>query len=38
VLSTLGTLAHDLDTHGVRPPAVIVIGDVVRVAHPERFA
>jgi uroporphyrin-III C-methyltransferase/precorrin-2 dehydrogenase/sirohydrochlorin ferrochelatase len=38
VLSTLGTLATDLAAHEVRPPAVIVVGEVVRVAHPERFA
>lgn len=37
VLSTLGELAADLDRHGVRPPAVIVVGAVVAVAHPESF-
>jgi uroporphyrin-III C-methyltransferase/precorrin-2 dehydrogenase/sirohydrochlorin ferrochelatase len=37
VLSTLGGLAADLDRHGVRPPAVIVVGEVVAVAHPERY-
>ena len=37
VLSTLGGLAADLDQHGVRPPAIIVVGDVVAVAHPQRF-
>jgi uroporphyrin-III C-methyltransferase/precorrin-2 dehydrogenase/sirohydrochlorin ferrochelatase len=37
VLSTLGSLADDLDRHAVTAPAVIVIGEVVRVAHPERF-
>src|SRR5699024_5683820 len=36
VLSTLGTLADDLLTHGVRPPAIFVVGEVVAVAHPER--
>ncbi|MGA8845233.1 MAG: uroporphyrinogen-III C-methyltransferase [Nocardioides sp.] len=38
VLSTLGELAHDLDVHDVRPPAIIVVGEVVAVAHPERYA
>ncbi len=38
VLSTLGTLAADLQADEVAPPAIIVIGDVVAVAHPERFA
>jgi uroporphyrin-III C-methyltransferase/precorrin-2 dehydrogenase/sirohydrochlorin ferrochelatase len=37
VLSTLGTLAKDLDAEEVAPPAIIVIGEVVAVAHPERF-
>ncbi|WP_203337920.1 uroporphyrinogen-III C-methyltransferase [Nocardioides limicola] len=35
VLSTLGELAVDIET--VRPPAIIVIGEVVAVAHPERY-
>jgi uroporphyrin-III C-methyltransferase/precorrin-2 dehydrogenase/sirohydrochlorin ferrochelatase len=38
VLSTLGALADDLAAHGVRPPAIIVVGGVVAVAHPEHFA
>lgn len=38
VLSTLGELAHDLVAQQVRPPAIIVVGDVVAVAHPERYA
>lgn len=38
VLSTLGGLAADLAAHGVRPPAIIVVGGVVAVAHPEHFA
>ncbi|WP_110183384.1 uroporphyrinogen-III C-methyltransferase [Nocardioides solisilvae] len=38
VLSTLGELAADLVAHDVRPPAIIVVGDVVRVAHPDRYA
>ncbi len=37
VLSTLGELSADLSAHGVRPPAIIVVGEVVAVAHPERF-
>jgi uroporphyrin-III C-methyltransferase/precorrin-2 dehydrogenase/sirohydrochlorin ferrochelatase len=38
VLSTLGDLGVDLDRHGVRPPAIIVVGDVVAVAHPQHFS
>ena len=38
VLSTLGGLGADLDRHGVRPPAIIVVGDVVAVAHPQHFS
>lgn len=37
ILTTLGTLADDLVAHDVRPPAIIVVGDVVAVAHPERY-
>ena len=37
VLSTLGTLAADLVAEGVTPPAIIVIGEVVAVARPERY-
>ncbi len=37
VLSTLGTLAADLVAEGVTPPAIIVIGEVVAVANPERY-
>jgi uroporphyrin-III C-methyltransferase/precorrin-2 dehydrogenase/sirohydrochlorin ferrochelatase len=37
VLATLGTLEERLRAEAVRPPAVIVIGEVVRVAHPEAF-
>jgi uroporphyrin-III C-methyltransferase / precorrin-2 dehydrogenase / sirohydrochlorin ferrochelatase len=37
VLSTLGTLPADLAEHAVRPPAIIVVGDVVAVAHPQHF-
>jgi uroporphyrin-III C-methyltransferase/precorrin-2 dehydrogenase/sirohydrochlorin ferrochelatase len=38
VLSTLADLGADLDRHGVRPPAIIVVGDVVAVAHPDTYA
>lgn len=37
VLATLGTLAERLDAEQVKPPAIIVIGPVVAVAHPEHF-
>lgn len=37
VLSTLGDLAGDLAASSVRPPAVIVIGEVVAVANPQEF-
>ncbi|MCW2764861.1 MAG: uroporphyrinogen-III C-methyltransferase [Nocardioides sp.] len=37
VLSTLGSLARDLAAEHVKPPAIIVVGDVVAVAHPGRF-
>jgi uroporphyrin-III C-methyltransferase/precorrin-2 dehydrogenase/sirohydrochlorin ferrochelatase len=37
VLTTLGGLGADLDRHGVRPPAIIVAGDVVALAHPGHF-
>ena len=35
--STLGDLRADLARDDVRPPAIIVIGEVVRVAKPERY-
>ncbi len=38
VLATLGTLADEIAAHRVRPPAIIVVGGVVAVAHPEHFA
>ena len=38
VLSTLGELAHDIVAQGVRAPAIIVVGDVVAVARPGRYA
>ena len=37
VLATLGSLADDLRAADVHPPAIIVIGQVVAVAHPERY-
>ncbi len=37
VLSTLGGLSDDLATAGVRPPAIIVVGGVVAVAHPDHY-
>lgn len=37
VLSTLGALDEDLAANAVKPPAIIVIGEVVAIAHPERF-
>ena len=37
VLSTLGALADDLAAHEVRPPAIIVVGDVVAVARPAHY-
>lgn len=37
VLSTLGALGAALAEHSVRPPAIIVVGEVVRVAHPAAF-
>ena len=37
VLSTLGSLRDDLAQHAVRPPAIIVVGEVVRVAHSEHY-
>jgi uroporphyrin-III C-methyltransferase / precorrin-2 dehydrogenase / sirohydrochlorin ferrochelatase len=35
VLGTLGTMGSVIESEAVRPPAIIVIGDVVRVAHPD---
>lgn len=37
VLATLGTLAVRLQEEAVKPPAIIVIGEVVAIAHPEAF-
>lgn len=38
VLATLATLGERIEDEGVTAPAIIVIGDVVRVAHPETDA
>jgi uroporphyrin-III C-methyltransferase/precorrin-2 dehydrogenase/sirohydrochlorin ferrochelatase len=38
VVSRLGDLTADLDRHAVRPPAIIVVGEVVAVAHPQHFS
>ena len=37
VLSTLATVAEDLVREQVRPPAIVVVGDVVAVGNPERY-
>lgn len=37
VLATLGTLEDRLAAESVRPPAIIVVGEVVAVAHPTMF-
>jgi uroporphyrin-III C-methyltransferase/precorrin-2 dehydrogenase/sirohydrochlorin ferrochelatase len=38
VLSTLERLTADLAEESVTPPAIIVVGDVVAVAHPDHYA
>ena len=38
VLSTLAGLPADLASGSIAPPAIIVVGDVVAVAHPDRYA
>ncbi len=38
VLATLGTLRDVLEAEAVKPPAIVVVGDVVAVAHPGQFA
>jgi uroporphyrin-III C-methyltransferase/precorrin-2 dehydrogenase/sirohydrochlorin ferrochelatase len=35
VLTTLGDLGAAIEAEGVRAPAIIVVGEVVRVAHPD---
>jgi uroporphyrin-III C-methyltransferase / precorrin-2 dehydrogenase / sirohydrochlorin ferrochelatase len=37
VLTTLAGLGADIAAHGLRPPAIIVVGDVVAVANPDHF-
>ncbi|WP_232676923.1 uroporphyrinogen-III C-methyltransferase [Nocardioides sp. R-C-SC26] len=37
VLCTLGDVAATIEREGVQPPAIIVVGDVVAVAHPHHF-
>jgi uroporphyrin-III C-methyltransferase/precorrin-2 dehydrogenase/sirohydrochlorin ferrochelatase len=37
VLATLETLEKTLADENVQPPAIIVVGEVVRVAHPGSF-
>jgi uroporphyrin-III C-methyltransferase/precorrin-2 dehydrogenase/sirohydrochlorin ferrochelatase len=37
VLTTLGELAGTITSERVQPPAIIVIGEVVAVANPERY-
>jgi uroporphyrin-III C-methyltransferase/precorrin-2 dehydrogenase/sirohydrochlorin ferrochelatase len=37
VLSTLAEVADDVSREGIRPPAIVVVGDVVAVANPERY-
>jgi uroporphyrin-III C-methyltransferase/precorrin-2 dehydrogenase/sirohydrochlorin ferrochelatase len=38
LLSTLGEVEADMVRAEVRPPAIVVVGDVVAVAKPERYA
>ena len=38
VLSTLVAVGDDIARERVRPPAIVVIGDVVAVANPDRYA
>jgi uroporphyrin-III C-methyltransferase/precorrin-2 dehydrogenase/sirohydrochlorin ferrochelatase len=38
LLSTLGSVAADVALAEVRPPAIVVVGDVVAVGNPERYA
>jgi uroporphyrin-III C-methyltransferase/precorrin-2 dehydrogenase/sirohydrochlorin ferrochelatase len=37
LLSTLDEVAEDMEREQVRPPAVVVVGDVVAVANPHRY-
>jgi uroporphyrin-III C-methyltransferase/precorrin-2 dehydrogenase/sirohydrochlorin ferrochelatase len=38
IVSTLDTLAEDVESAGLRPPAVVVVGEVVRLASIDRVA
>jgi uroporphyrin-III C-methyltransferase/precorrin-2 dehydrogenase/sirohydrochlorin ferrochelatase len=38
VYSTLDEVASDMERERVRPPAIVVVGDVVAVAQPERYS
>lgn len=38
VLSTLASLARDIEAEQVKAPAIIVVGGVVAVAHPQHFS
>jgi uroporphyrin-III C-methyltransferase/precorrin-2 dehydrogenase/sirohydrochlorin ferrochelatase len=38
LLSTLGSVEEDMTRDAVRPPAIVVVGEVVAVAHPQRYA
>ncbi|MGA8209356.1 MAG: uroporphyrinogen-III C-methyltransferase, partial [Nocardioidaceae bacterium] len=37
LLSTLGAVHEDMVAESVRPPAIVVVGDVVAVANPQRY-
>ena len=37
LLSTLGDVEADMIREAVRPPAIVVVGDVVAVANPDRY-
>jgi uroporphyrin-III C-methyltransferase/precorrin-2 dehydrogenase/sirohydrochlorin ferrochelatase len=37
LLSTLAAVAEDMERERVRPPAIVVVGDVVAVARPDRY-
>lgn len=38
LLSTLGSVPEDMAREAVRPPAIVVVGDVVAVANPKHYA
>jgi uroporphyrin-III C-methyltransferase / precorrin-2 dehydrogenase / sirohydrochlorin ferrochelatase len=38
VLSTLGAVGGDVESERVRPPAIVVVGEVVAVANPDTYA